>query len=39
VRVDDHHLMCHDTELRVMLDRAGVERIGWRELRDAQRAA
>jgi predicted glycoside hydrolase/deacetylase ChbG (UPF0249 family) len=38
-RVDDLHLMCHDTTLRAMFDRAGIERIGWRELRDAQRAA
>jgi predicted glycoside hydrolase/deacetylase ChbG (UPF0249 family) len=38
VRVDDLHLMCHDTELRTMLARAGVHLIGWRELREAQRA-
>jgi hypothetical protein len=37
-RVDDHHLMCHDSELRAMLDRAGIIRIGWRPLRDIQRA-
>ncbi len=36
-RVDDHHLMCHDTSLPVMLDRAGVHRIGFRPLRDLQR--
>lgn len=37
-RVDDHHLLCFDTELPVMLTRAGVERIGFRPLRDLQRA-
>jgi predicted glycoside hydrolase/deacetylase ChbG (UPF0249 family) len=35
-RVDDHHLVCFDTEFRVMLDRAGVARIGYRELRAVQ---
>jgi predicted glycoside hydrolase/deacetylase ChbG (UPF0249 family) len=38
-RVDDHHLLCFDTELPVMLRRAGVERIGFRPLRELQRAA
>ena len=37
-RVDDHHLMCFDTELPEMLRRARVERIGYRTLRDLQRA-
>lgn len=37
-RVDDHHLMCHDSELRTMLERAGIIRIGWREMRDLQRS-
>ncbi|HEX2577761.1 MAG TPA: polysaccharide deacetylase family protein [Aquihabitans sp.] len=37
-RVDDHHLLCFDAELPVMLRRAGVERIGYRPLRDLQRA-
>jgi predicted glycoside hydrolase/deacetylase ChbG (UPF0249 family) len=37
-RVDDHHLLCHDSELRTMLDRAGVHLVGWRALRDLQRA-
>src|SRR6478609_6112198 len=35
-RVDDHHLMCFDTELPEMLRRARVERIGYRALRDLQ---
>lgn len=38
-RVDDHHLVCFDTELRVMLERAGIVRIGYRELRAAQSRA
>ena len=38
-RVDDHHLMCHDSELRAMIDRAGIQLVGWRDLRDLQRAA
>ncbi|MBK9179073.1 MAG: polysaccharide deacetylase family protein [Acidimicrobiales bacterium] len=37
-RVDDHHLVTSDGQLRVMLDRAGVELIGYREVRDLQRA-
>ena len=37
-RVDDHHLLCLDTELPVMLKRAGAERIGFRPLRELQRA-
>ncbi|MCU1353421.1 MAG: hypothetical protein JWM05_2630 [Acidimicrobiales bacterium] len=36
-RVDDHHLICFDTELPVMLRRAGVELVGFRGLRDLQR--
>lgn len=35
-RVDDHHLMCFDTALPEMLRRAGVERIGYRPLRELQ---
>jgi predicted glycoside hydrolase/deacetylase ChbG (UPF0249 family) len=35
-QVDDHHLVTYDTQLAAMLDRAGVRRIGYRELRDAQ---
>ncbi|MCU1454072.1 MAG: hypothetical protein JWN46_2218 [Acidimicrobiales bacterium] len=37
-RVDDHHLICFDTELPVMLRRARVELIGYRPLRELQRA-
>lgn len=37
-RVDDHHLLSHDAGLRAMLTRSGVHLIGWRALRDAQRA-
>lgn len=37
-RVDDHHLLCFDTELPVTLRRAGVELVGYRALRDLQRA-
>lgn len=37
-RVDDHHLLCFDTDLAVLLRRKGVEVIGHRRLRDAQRA-
>jgi chitin disaccharide deacetylase len=38
-RVDDHELVTRDHSLRQMLDRAGVHRIGFRPLRDLQRAA
>jgi len=37
-RVDDHHLLTRDSELRAMVARSGVQLIGWRELRDLQRA-
>jgi chitin disaccharide deacetylase len=37
-RVDDHDLVTSDRSLQAMLDRAGVRRIGYRELRDLQRA-
>ncbi|MGV3760390.1 MAG: polysaccharide deacetylase family protein [Actinomycetota bacterium] len=37
-RVDDHDLVTNDSALRAMLDRAGVARIGYRPLRDLQRA-
>ncbi len=37
-RVDDHQLMTADSELAVTLERAGVHRIGYRPLRDLQRA-
>lgn len=36
-RVDDHHLLTRDSELRAMVERCGVTLIGWRELRDLQR--
>ncbi len=38
-RVDDHVLVTSDHSLRQMLDRAGVQRIGFRPLRDLQRTA
>lgn len=37
-RVDDYHLVTYDGELRTMLHRAGVKLIGFRELRELQRA-
>jgi predicted glycoside hydrolase/deacetylase ChbG (UPF0249 family) len=37
-RVDDHDLVTNDSAIRAMLDRAGVTRIGYRPLRDLQRA-
>jgi predicted glycoside hydrolase/deacetylase ChbG (UPF0249 family) len=37
-RVDDHHLVTDDSELAVTLQRSGVHRIGFRKLRDLQRA-
>jgi predicted glycoside hydrolase/deacetylase ChbG (UPF0249 family) len=36
-RVDDHHLLTGDSELRAMVQRSGAVLVGWRELRDAQR--
>jgi hypothetical protein len=36
-RVDDHHLVCFDTHLPEILERANVERIGYRALRSLQR--
>jgi predicted glycoside hydrolase/deacetylase ChbG (UPF0249 family) len=38
-RVDDHDLVTSDRAVRTMLDRAGVTRIGFRPLRDLQRAS
>jgi hypothetical protein len=38
-RVDDHELVTRDHSLRQMLDAHGVHRIGYRPLRDLQRAA
>jgi len=37
-RVDDHHLMCHDSGLRTMIARSGAVLVGFRELRELQRA-
>jgi len=36
-RVDDHDLVTRDRSLRTMLERAGVQLVGYRALRDAQR--
>jgi predicted glycoside hydrolase/deacetylase ChbG (UPF0249 family) len=38
-RVDDHDLVVNDRGLRALLERAGVTLIGYRELRELQRAA
>ncbi len=38
-RVEDHETLCHDTAFANLLERAGVIRIGYRELRDLQRGA
>ena len=38
-RVDDHAFVVHDGGLRTMVQRSGVKLIGYRALRDAQRAA
>jgi predicted glycoside hydrolase/deacetylase ChbG (UPF0249 family) len=38
-RVDDHDALVEDLELRKLLERAGVTLIGYRQLRDLQRAA
>ena len=37
-RVDDHHLMCFDTNLPRLLAQAGIVRIGYRELRTLQQS-
>jgi chitin disaccharide deacetylase len=37
-RVDDHHLLTRDSQMQAMVERSGVRLIGWRELRDLQRA-
>ena len=37
-RVDDHHLVTHDTGLRAMVQRSGVIPTGYRALRDLMRA-
>jgi predicted glycoside hydrolase/deacetylase ChbG (UPF0249 family) len=38
-RVDDYDLVVKDGRLRTMIERNGVTLVGYRELRDAQRAA
>jgi predicted glycoside hydrolase/deacetylase ChbG (UPF0249 family) len=37
-RVEDHAFLCHDPSLPDLVDRAGAMLIGYRELRDLQRA-
>jgi chitin disaccharide deacetylase len=37
-RVDDYELLTHDAAIRALLERAGVVLLGYRELRDLQRA-
>ena len=37
-RVDDHDLLVHDHSMRALLERVGVELIGYRTLRELQRA-
>jgi len=37
-RVDDHHFVCHDSGLRAMVARSGAALIGYRALRELQRA-
>lgn len=36
-RADHHHLLCSDSGLRTILDRSGVEVIGYQAIRDLQR--
>ncbi|MFN8016835.1 MAG: polysaccharide deacetylase family protein [Acidimicrobiales bacterium] len=38
-RVDDHHLVCRDTNLPRLIERAGATRIGYRELRALSQAS
>jgi hypothetical protein len=38
-RVDDHDLVVHDGGLRTLVERSGARLIGYRQLRDRQRAA
>jgi predicted glycoside hydrolase/deacetylase ChbG (UPF0249 family) len=38
-RVDDYDALVHDADLQRLLERAGVERIGYRHLRELQRGA
>ena len=37
-RVDDYHLVTHDTSLRAMVERSGVIPTGYRALRELMRA-
>jgi predicted glycoside hydrolase/deacetylase ChbG (UPF0249 family) len=37
-RVDDHDVLVHDHEARALAERAGVQLVGYRELRDAMRS-
>ena len=37
-RVEDHVALRHDPSLRDLVERAGATVVGWRELRDLQRA-
>ncbi len=36
-RVDDHHFITHDPGLRALIERSGVQLIGYRELREVMR--
>ena len=38
-RVDDHDFVVHDGGIRTMIERGGIHLIGYRQLRDLQRAA
>jgi hypothetical protein len=38
-RVDDHDLVMRDGRLRTLIERSGAKLIGYRQLRDVQRAA
>ena len=38
-RVDDHDFVVHDGGVRTMLERGGIHLVGYRQLRDVQRAA
>ncbi len=37
-RVDDHHLLTGDSNFRSLVEESGIVLIGWRELRELQRA-
>ena len=37
-RVDDHDLVTTDAGIRTMIERSGAQLVGFRELRDLQRA-